>query len=90
MKDLNRFVTTIYATDWYEIGIELKVDLHELNIIKQANPQQRVDCFQNTLGKWLQSTSNDVTWKTLEIALTNVNRANLELNPVDVNGKYIL
>ena len=27
--------------------------------------------------------NSDATWKTVEIALTNVNRLNLQLNPVD-------
>ena len=34
---------------------------------------------------------HDATWKTLEVALTNVNRTNLRLDPVDnIHGqKYI-
>ena len=78
MKDLNSYVITKYATDWYTIGIELKADVHKLDIIKQDNPASKI-CFEKTLDQWLQSNSNDVTWRTLEVALTNVNRANLGL-----------
>ena len=42
-------------------------------------------CFHRTLNQWLQL---DATWKTLEVALTNMNRAKLGLDPVDdVYGK---
>ena len=90
MRDLNRYVTRKYATDWYNIGIELGLELDVLNIIKKDNPQECVACFQNTLDKWLKLNTDDATWKTLEVALTNVNRANLGLDPVDdMYGKDI-
>ena len=89
MEDLNNYVIIKYANNWYNVGIELKVDVHKLDIIKQDNPQKSIVCFEKTLNQWLQSNSDDVTWRTLEIALTNVNRANLDLKSVDVNGKDI-
>ena len=85
MKDLNRYVTRKYATDWYDIGIELGLEL-DVNIIEKDNPQQSVTCFQRTLHKWINT--DDATWRTLEVALTNISRAKLGLNPVDdVHGK---
>ena len=90
MRDLNRYVTTKYATDWYNIGIELYIHPDALDIIKQENPQQIVSCFQNTLQQWLKINTDDTTWRTLELALTNVNRAKLGLDPVDsVYGKVV-
>ena len=90
MKYLYRYVTTKYATDWYKIGLELEVDHCVLDIIKQDNHNQSEACFQKTLDKWLQSNSDDVTWRTLEVALTNVNRAKLKLDTVDsVYGKDV-
>ena len=87
MKELNRYVTRKYATDWYDIGIELGLEL-DINITEKDNPQQSVTCFQKTLGKWLNT--DDATWKELEVALTNVNRAKLGLDPVDdVFGKEL-
>ena len=83
MRDLNRYVTKKHATDWYDIGIELGLELDLLDIIKKDNPQQSVTCFQKTLNKWLKLNGDDATWKTLEVALTNVNRTNLRLDPVD-------
>ena len=91
MKDLNRHVTKKFATDWYDIGIELGLDLDVLDIIENDRPQKSVDCFQKTLDKWLKLNTDDATWKALEVALTNVNRAKLGLNPVDdVYGKDIV
>ena len=90
MRDLNRYVTKKYATDWYDIGIELGLELDLLDIIKKENPQQSVTCFQKTLDKWLKLNSDDATWKTLEVALTNVNRTNLRLDPVDnIHGQQL-
>ena len=82
MKDLNRFVIEKYATDWYRIGLELKLQEGVLDIIGTDYPQQSVTCFVKTLKKWLEFNDN-VTWNTLEVALTNVNRANHHLYPVD-------
>jgi len=82
MKHLNRYVTKKYAADWKDIGIELGLELDVLDIIERDNPQRSVACFQKTLDKWLKLTPT-VTWKTLEVALTNVRRQQLGLNPVD-------
>ena len=90
MRDLNRYVTRKYATDWYDIGIELGLEL-DVNIIEKDNPQQSVTCFQRALDKWLKLNTDDATWRTLEVALTNVSRAKLGLDPVDdVYGNMLL
>jgi len=83
MKDLNRYVTRKYANDWKDVGIELGLDLDVLKIIEKDNPQQSVACLRETLDKWLKLSTDDATWKTLEVTLNNVNRANLGLDPVD-------
>ena len=83
MKNLNRYVTTRYATDWYDIGLELDLELDVLEIIKKDNPQQSITCFRKTLDKWLKLNGDNATWKALEVAITNVHRATLKLDPVD-------
>ena len=80
MKNLNRYVTK-YAKDWRNIGLELELELGVLDNI-EANNQEVEKCLQKMLDKWLRSNRN-TTWKTLEVALTNVNRLQLELDPVD-------
>ena len=82
MRDLNRYVTKKYAADWKDTGIELGLELDVLNVIEKDHPQGCVTCFQVTLDKWIKSTPN-ATWKTLEVALTNVRRQQPGLDPVD-------
>jgi len=90
MKDLNRYVTKKYANDWEDIGIELGLSIGMLKIIARNNPLQAVACLRETLDEWLNLNTDDATWKTLEVALTNVNRAKLGLDPVDdVYGKDV-
>ena len=61
-----------------------------LRIIARNNQLQCVPCLRDTLNKWLELNTDDATWKTLEVALTNVNRAKLGLDPVDdVYGKDV-
>ena len=88
MRDINRYVTRKHAADWKDIGIELGLKLTMLNIIEKDHPAQSTACFQEMINKWIESNADDVTWKALEVALTNVNRQKLDLDPVDdVYGK---
>ena len=90
MKDLNRYVTRKYAIDWHDIGIELGLERDELDIIENDHPLNSVTSFQKMLDSWLKLNSDDATWRTLEVALTNVNRVKLGLHPVDdVYGKDV-
>ena len=82
MRDLNRYIVKKYATEWYDIGIELGFNLHVLDVIEKDYPQKSVNCLRKVLDKWLEATANP-TWKTLEVALTNVRRQHLGLDPVD-------
>ena len=88
MKDLNRYVKK-YASDWKDIGLELGLELNALGIIGTNNKQNVVDCLQVMLDMWLKSSRN-TTWHELEVALTNVNRQKLGLDPVDeLYGRYM-
>ena len=89
MRDLNRYVTKKYASDWYDIGIELGLDFETIKIIERDNPLQSTACLRDTLDKWLKLHHDDATWKALEVALTNVNRAKVGLDPVNVYGMQL-
>ena len=90
MKNLNRYVTKKYAADWRDIGIELDLPLHTLDIISKNNQHECVACFQSTLDNWLKSTP-DATWRMLEVAITNVTRQHLGLDPVtDVSDESVI
>ena len=82
MRNLNRYVTNNHANDWKRIGIELELKYETLNIISKDHQHDCVTCFEKTLEKWLASTPHP-TWRTLEVAITNVNRSSLRLEPVD-------
>ena len=89
MKDINRYVTNKYAFDWKKIGIELDLQPTTLNTIRGSDE----GCFQAMIEKWLCLTGDKATWKVLEVAITNVHRQKLSLDPVDdVYGmkKYII
>ena len=83
MRDLNRYVTSKYAADWYDIGIELGLETTTLDIIERNYPQQNVICFRKTLDQWLKLNKDGATWRIVEVTITNVNRAKLGLDPID-------
>lgn len=90
IEDLNRYVTEKYAIDWHDIGIELGLEIDVLDDIEKDNHQETIICFQKTLDKWLMLNTDNATWKSLEVALTNMNRIKLGLGPVDdVYGKNV-
>jgi len=82
MRDLNRYVIKKYADLWKDIGLELGLGLKLLNVIEKDHPHQSVTCLQIVLDEWLKLSTN-TTWKSLEVALTNVTRVNFGLDPVD-------
>ena len=82
MKELNRYVMRENANKWEDIGKELGLALDKLKITAKDNPLDIRKCFLTTLDQWLKENPG-ATWRTLEIALTNVNRAKLGLDSVD-------
>ena len=81
---MNRYIIRKYADNWKDIGIELGLSFPEINEVErhQRSWFGNKDSLREILNNWLKKT-NDATWKAVEIALTNVNRLNLQLNPVD-------
>ena len=79
MKDINRYVTNKYAVDWKNIGIELDLHPDALRTIRGSDDV----CFQAMIDKWLLLARDKATWKAIEVAITNVERQKLGLDPVD-------
>ena len=89
MKNLHRYVIKTYAPHWKAIGLELNLKASTLEIIAEDNPLKCNVCFERTLDMWLKSTPH-ATWRILEVAITNVQRARLGLKPLpDANGEYV-
>ena len=80
IRDINRY-TTKYSGNWRPIGIELGLESDVLDIIKTNHPSDCKACYQAMIEKWLK-LNGITTWKVLEVALTNVNRQDLGLDPV--------
>ena len=89
MKYLHRYVIEKYAPDWKAIGSELNLKDSTLDVIAVDYPLKSTACFEETLKKWL-NLNTGATWEMLEVAITNVRRAKLHLEPVaDVYSEYL-
>ena len=77
-----RYVKSKHYANWEEIGLELNLNHAILTDIEADHPFNDRECFYYMIWKWM-SIDRNPTWKTLETALTNVNRQNLSLYPVD-------
>ena len=53
---------------WYDIGVELDVDIGTLESIRSRYHDPK-DCLREMLREWLKSISPQPTWKRLSIAL---------------------
>ena len=89
MKDLYGYVVYKYASDWSDIAMELGLSEASIKNIEKDH-QKCGDCLKETLRKWLDSTPC-ATWKTLEVAITNMKRTQMSLDPItDVYGENII
>ena len=76
-QDLQRYVINHYAEHWCSIADELKINTATI----EQDVHECTRRLRKILEKWLNST--DASWKTLEVAITNVLRAQQRLDPVD-------
>lgn len=77
--DLLRFLVA-YGALWKDIGLLLGLQLPVLNEVEK-NHSEIKECFRAVLEKWL-SSNVDVTWRNLELAISNANRFTLGLGPI--------
>ena len=76
-KDLQTFVINRYAEHCCSIANKLSIN----TATTEQDEHECTRCFQKTLEVWLNST--DVSWKTLEVAITNILRMQQCLDHVD-------
>ena len=77
------------AVRWRNIGIELGLVSSVLNTIAEncaAKPQKSQECFNAVLEKWLMQDGPKATWNKLEHAITNAQRAELGLSPLEMSA----
>ena len=82
MRDIRRYVIRKYDADWKDVGRELNLNHERLTVIEANHSFNNAESFYSMINKWI-STDYNPTWKALEVALTNVNRGKLGLDPVD-------
>ena len=83
LKDFNKFLTE-YANLWKDIGLELGIKPAVLSLVESSHFKDDRECLRATLQKWLQMNTG-VTWKNLELAITNTTRAKLGLEPLQAS-----
>ena len=80
---LNRLVVKKNATNWREIGLELKIPSEVLAIIYANNTSNIQDCCKEMFREWLQGNF-EASWKTLDTAIHMVTH---DYNPSIKAGK---
>ena len=63
-KDLQRYVTRTYATNWREIGVQLNLTNGDLSIIEENNPRSVEKRCNAMFSKWLE-VDTSASWETL-------------------------
>ena len=87
-KDLNSRVVLHHAVRWRNIGIQLDLVPSLLDSIAEncaTKPQRSQECLNAVLEKWLMQDGPNATWSKLEHAITNVQRIELGLDPIDMS-----
>ena len=56
---------------WYNIGIQLEVNVNDLDSIKQSCNNYPGECFREMLITWLRQTPDGASWKSLISALSH-------------------
>ena len=86
--DLSTVRNEIHAAraKWYDIGIELKVDVSTLKSIESMYNNSK-DCLREVITEWLKAVHPKPTWRSLVDALQRPVVDELKLAAV-LEGKY--
>ena len=83
-KDLQRFIVR-YGKHWRSIGLELGLEECVLDEVT-ADDSGQSEWFRRILVKWIE-LGVEVTWRRLELAISNANRMSLSLEPLTASKK---
>ena len=86
--DLSTVRNEIHAAraKWYDIGIELKVDVSTLKSIESMYSNSK-DCLREVIAEWLKAVHPKPTWRSLLDALRRPAVDESKLAAV-IEGKY--
>ena len=88
LRDLNSRVVPHHAVRWKNIGIELGLVPSLLESVAEncaTKPQRSQECLYAVLEKWLMQDGPKATWSKLEHTITNVQRTELGLDPLEMS-----
>ena len=92
LKDINNTVVIKFATNWKQLGRNLKIVDNLLNIIEKNHPHDSETCCSDMLNQWLDLTPN-ASWKLLNRAIKKtqdeLNEAVNKNNSKPVNNNHI-
>ena len=71
LDDLNNRVVPWWAPQWRQLGEQLKVRDHLMNIIEKDHPNDCETCCSKMLTEWLDNTA-DASWEILSTAVNNL------------------
>ena len=84
-QDLNSKVVPHHAVRWRNIAIELGLAPSMLDTIAENCGEKSQEYLTAVLEKWLMQDGPMAIWKKLEHAITNVRRAELGLDPLEMD-----
>ena len=90
VKDCQKFIISDYCLEWKSIGLQLGLQWQSsvLSLIEADHRNQHRECLRMILDRWLQMDAM-ATWSKLELAITNVNRDNLGIDPLTTSKACI-
>ena len=74
-----------HAVRWRNIGIKLGMVPSLLDTIAENCTEMNQECLTAVLEKWLMQDGSNATWNKLEHVITNVRRAELGLDPLEMS-----
>ena len=88
IEDIDKYVIRQHAVCWRDIALELELEYKKIRDIGN-NFDDCERCFSEVAKTWLES-SNDTTWRVLEIAIINGKRLKDGLKTIkDLDGKNL-
>ena len=64
-------IVELKGVDWFSLGIQLDIEVCELDKMKNKHPQSEDHCMIEVLNYWLKNTS-ECTWDKLADAVVKV------------------
>ena len=71
IKDINNYVVPRWAPKWKQLGIQLDIDKHRMDVIEKDLPVDCKDCCIRMFSEWLD-INTAACWEHIIIAVDNL------------------